>query len=60
LGGVAIVRGSHVCDDGVIQFPADNGTVGLDNDVVLGAVFYDRLLLAKGMELCGYAIIEDR
>jgi len=42
---------SHDCDDGVIQFSADDGTVRLDDDVVLGAVLYDWFLLAKGVEL---------
>lgn len=51
LGRVAFVFCSHGCDDGVIQFSTDDRTVRLDDDAVLGAVFYDWFLLAKGVEL---------
>ena len=51
MGGVTVIFCGKSCDDGVVHFSAEDGAVGLDDDVVLGAEFDDWFLLAERMKL---------
>jgi len=51
LGGVTVIFCGNSCDDGVVHFSAEDGAVGLDDDVVLGAEFDDWFLLAERVKL---------
>lgn len=62
MGGVTVIFCGKSCDDGVVHFSAEDGAVGLDDDVVLGAEFDDWSLLAERVKLgvqkymgCGYS-----
>lgn len=51
MGGVTVIFCGKSCDDRVVHFSAEDGAVGLDDDVVLGAEFDDWSLLAERVKL---------